>query len=180
MKQQSCEWLAPGEPCPSKPHRAMSTKKCMLVSFFDWKGLVYHEFLRNTTITSQVFVGILGRMKEALRACRGRTQYLLHMDNASPHTARPTRLHLLFTGQRTLTHPACSPDLAPSDFWFFGRLKRGLKGRRFPSLDALEAAVDHEISLIPSQDYEDCILKTWPKRLAQCLYRDGDYFEGLD
>ena len=33
-----------------------------------------------------------------------------------------------------LTQPPYSPDLAPSDFWLFPTLKRGLKGTRFVCL----------------------------------------------
>ncbi len=179
LKCQSAEWLPKNAPRPSKPRRGRATGKCLLVSFFDWHGLIHHEYLRNQTIDSDTFIRIVGRMQQALRRKRGRVRYLLHMDNASPHTARITRLFLLLTGQRTLTHPARSPDLAPNDFWFYGRLKKGLRGRVFPDLDALEAAVDHEIGQIPSHEYEECVLRAWPRRWARCLYRDGDYFEGL-
>ncbi len=101
------------------------------------------------------------------------------MDNASPHTSRDTRLHLLFSGVHVLEHPPYSPDLAPSDFWLYPRLKKGLKGRWFPSLDDLETAVDTEIGGISSAEYTECFTHKWPMRWARCVFRDGDYFEGL-
>ncbi len=180
-RRQSSEWLAPGENRPVKARHGQSNRKCMLVTFFDFKGMVHFEFVRNRTVNAQIFCQILGRLKVALQTKRPRNRRpILHMDNASSHTARPTRTQLLFTGIKTLTHLPCSPDIAPSDFWLYPRLKNGLRGKDFPTLDALEAAVGREIGLIASQEYTDCIMKTWPKRWARCVYRDGNYFEGLD
>ncbi len=178
---QSSEWLAQGENRPVKPRRGRSTRKCMLVTFFDYKGMVHFEFVRNRTVNTEVFIEILGRLKTALRIKRPRNHRpILHMDNASCHTARDTCLKLLYCGLRTQDHLPCSPDLPPSDFWLFPRLKLGLRGRHFQSLDELEQCVGQQIAQIGSHEYEDCLLKTWPKRWARCVYRDGDYFEGLE
>jgi transposase len=38
-------------------------------------------------------------------------------------------------------HPPYSPDLAPSHFWFFRKLKETLKGQHFLSDADVEAAV---------------------------------------
>ena len=34
---------------------------------------------------------------------------------------------------KLLSHPPCSPDLAPSDYWLFADVKRMLQGKRFGS-----------------------------------------------
>ncbi len=178
-KMQTSQWLERGQVRPTHPRRGMAVGKCMLITFCDWRGMIHHEFVRGHTINAAAFIQILGRLHAALRRKRPRRRYYLHMDNASPHTAHDTRLHLLFTGTCCLEHPLYSLDLAPSDFWLFPRIKHGLKGWRFQSLDALEAAVDHEISLIPSEEYRDCFTHRWPMRWARCVFKDGDYFEGL-
>ncbi len=49
-------------------------------------------------------------------------------------------------GWTRLPHPAYSPDLAPSDFWLFHRLKRNLRGVSFPSLEHLKEAVSDKIA----------------------------------
>ncbi len=136
----------------------------MLISFFDWKGVVHREFLRNRTVTAELFVQMLSRLHEAMKRKRPRVKYMLHMDNASPHTADLTLIRLLMTGVRTIPHPPYSPDLAPSDFWFFPRIKKQLRGTRFRTLQELEDAVDAQISSIGSQEFEECILKRWPMR----------------
>ncbi|KAI6656057.1 hypothetical protein LOD99_1791 [Oopsacas minuta] len=35
-------------------------------------------------------------------------------------------------------HPPYSPDLAPSDYWLFGEMKRPLRGKRFEDFKQLE------------------------------------------
>ncbi len=180
QRNQSSEWLHRDDPRPQKVHREISVGKTMLISFFDSKGIVHQEYLCNRTVNSQVFVQILGCLEIAMRTKRPRQRYYLHMDNASSHTARPTRLALLYRGIRTIPHPPYSPDLAPNDFWFYDRIKRGLKGRRFHNLDQLEAAADMEMGNIPSEEFEHCILKSWPVRWAWCILHNRAYFEGMD
>jgi hypothetical protein len=48
---------------------------------------------------------------------------VLHMDNASAHRARLTARNLEDNRITASPHPAFSPSLAPSDFFFFGALK---------------------------------------------------------
>ncbi len=179
LKCHSSEWLGKHDPRPMKAMRSRATGKVLLISFFDFKGMIHMEFLRNRTVNTELFIQILGRLKDALHNRRPNQRYSLHMDNASCHTSRDTRLHLLFTGMKAVIHPPYSPDLAPSDFWLFHRIKLGLRGQTFPDLDTLEDAVRQEVAQIPSYEYEDCILKKWPMRWARCVNQNGDYFEGL-
>ncbi len=182
-RRQSSQWLPPGAPRPTKPRHPRGGGKVLIVTFFDHKGMIHYELLRNQTVNSTVFVRILGNLHQALRNRRPRARqgqpWILHMDNASAHTARRTKLHLLFSGMRTLPHPPHSPDLAPNNFWFFPRLKRGLKGQVFDNLDNLEDAIHHEISLIPAFEYSEAVLRSWPMHWGRCLTKDGAYFEGL-
>ncbi len=180
LKGQSSQWLGKDDPRPQKVRRERAVGKTLLISFFDWKGVVHQEFLRNQTVTSTIFVQILGRLRESMKRRRPRVKYQLHMDNASPHTADITQLHLIHSGVRTVPHPPYSPDLAPSDFFFYPRLKKNLRGRRFRTLDDLEHAVDMEIGKIRSEEFKDCMEFRWPMRWCRCVNKNGDYFEGLD
>ncbi len=180
-KVQASQWLARGQVCPVHSRLPRAIGKCMLITICDWKGMVHHEYICGGTINTAVFLQILGHFQNAMKTKRPRSRgkFYLHMDNASPHMARDTRLHLLFTGVCCLDHPPYSPDLTPSDFWLYPRLKRGLKGHWFWSLDTLEAAVDTEIANIASHEYEEYFTHKWPMRWARCVFKDGDYFEGL-
>ncbi len=125
---------------------------------------------------------ILSRLRHAISQKKG-NKYLksfsLHMDNASPHTAQVTRTFLLQSNTKVLLHPAYSLDLALSDFWFSPCLKKPLRGKRFQNLTELQAAVDAQIGLIMSFEFEQCIMRAWPKQWARCVNSEGMYFEGL-
>lgn len=179
LKRQSSQWLAPGKQCPSKPIRGRSVRKTLLLAFFDHRGLVYREFLRNSTVDTPTFIHVLSWYKVAVTNRRPRLHRVLHMDHAPAHNSRDTKLHMLFTGLKRLSHPALSPDLALCDFWLFPHLKKHMRSQIYPSLDALEAAVDAEIAAIPLAEFREVILQKWPTRWGRCVNRHGDYFEGL-
>jgi len=48
-----------------------------------------------------------------------------------------------------LEHPAYSPDLAPSDFFLFPRIKEILKGRRFDVIDDIRSNTKAALKAIP-------------------------------
>ena len=63
-------------------------------------------------------------------------------DNARPHIARQTRALL---GEQfywdIFEHPPYSPDLAPSDFFLFPKVKERLADKRFTNDEDLKNAV---------------------------------------
>jgi transposase len=95
---------------------------------------------------------------------------LLH-DNARPHTASATIDVLETLKSEVLSHPPYSPDLAPSDFYFFPHLK----GTHFTSDDEVKQAVTWIKQRTP-EFFIDGIRKLvlcWEK----CIERQGDYVE---
>ena len=55
------------------------------------------------------------------------------MDNATPHRDKATQNFAQKNGLSFSPHPAFSPDLAPSDFYLFGKVKDAIKGMEFES-----------------------------------------------
>jgi transposase len=100
---------------------------------------------------------------------------LLH-DNARTHTA-PATIEALETLKIEVTsNPPYSPDLAPSDFHFFPRLKRDLKGTHITSDDEVKHAVTSWIKQRIPEFFFDGMRKLvlcWEK----CIERQGDYVE---
>ena len=183
-KEQSRKWLRRNEVRPQKPTRNIGTRKVMVVTFFDSVGLIYREFVRPPqTINQLYFRQIVTRFDIACQNRRPRGMVggrrFIHMDNAPAHTAALTRQHLQNLGWTILPHPPYSPDLAPNDFWLYPRMKKGLRGQRFPTLGALEDAVDDQFALITAQEYHQCMLVKWPSRWRKCLAQQGCYFEGI-
>ncbi|PNF20109.1 hypothetical protein B7P43_G04790 [Cryptotermes secundus] len=62
---------------------------------------------------------------------RGGKRVAFLQDNARRHTAKTTMVTLRKLKCNLLTHPPYSPNLAPSDFYLFGRLKSDLQGMQF-------------------------------------------------
>lgn len=155
----------------------------MAVTFFDSRGLVYQEFVHKPHTVNQIrFRQIFTHFDIAFQNRRPRAtirgRRFIHLDNASSHTAFLTRQHMTNLGWTVLPHPPYSPDLAPNDFWFYPRVKRGLKGRKFDTIQELEEAFDTEVGQIPVTEYNLCMRQKWPRRWAKCMAHQGRYFEG--
>ncbi|UYV84595.1 hypothetical protein LAZ67_X002751 [Cordylochernes scorpioides] len=66
--QQASEWRFKNEPRPKKARKAPSKVKVMLTVFFDYQGIVHHEFQQQgSTITADSYLGVLRRLREAIR-----------------------------------------------------------------------------------------------------------------
>ncbi len=185
MRNQSKQWLRQGEPVGQIPRRTIATAKVMLVSFFDSKGMVYYEYvLHPQTMNQQHFRAVFRRFDAEQQWQRPHStvhgRKFLHMDNAPAHKANLTLQLIQQLGWTRLPQPACSPDLAPSDFWLFHRLKRNLRGVRFPSIADLKEAVSDELALITAQEFRHSIMVSWPKCWRRCLEEQGNYFERRD
>ncbi|GBM86327.1 hypothetical protein AVEN_17874-1 [Araneus ventricosus] len=68
------------------------------------------------------------------------------------------------------------PDLAPSDFHLFLKLKEFLGGKRFGSDEELENAVTTWLNKLAAEEYDMGILKI-VDRYDKCLNVGGDYIE---
>ncbi len=183
-KLRNMQWLAKGEDRAQVAHRSRSTKKVLMVPFFDIKGVVYVEYLLNGTVNKHVFKAMLQRAWESVRTRRGfqvwrhGDQYKLHMDNAGPHRALIMKDALRDMGWATLKHPPYSPDLSPCDFFLFPYLKRRLRGRNYQNTGNLLNAIEDELGWIPTFLWEGCF-RQWCARCQKCILFGGQYFEGM-
>lgn len=100
---------------------------------------------------------------------------LLH-DNARPHTARVTHDLLVRFGWDVINHPPYSPDLAPSDFHLFTKLKEFLGGKRFSSDEEVKETVEKWLLEVERSVYDEGIKKLVP-RMQKCVELAGDYVE---
>lgn len=107
----------------------------MAVFFFDSEGVLYRNIIpRITTVTANVYIEILGNLRDAINRKRQNLLQrggLLHHDNSPTHTAGKVLEFLQRNIIQTVPHPPYSSDLAPCDFFYFQNLKRPLRGRHF-------------------------------------------------
>jgi len=70
-KVQSSQWLGKGSPRPRKARMSRSKIKVMLVVFFDWQGIVHHEFVRRgQMVNRQLYQEFLARLRYGMRRKR--------------------------------------------------------------------------------------------------------------
>ena len=100
----------------------------------------------------------------------------LHHDKARPHMNNVVFSYLQEKKIKVIPHPPYSPDLTPSDFWLFNRLKRNLD--EYPDAKSLAKALSKELNSIPIEEYQKTF-KKWIERMKLCIQHDGDYFEHL-
>lgn len=180
-KQQSMAWGHTNSPCkPKKARQTFSTRKVMTTVFWDAEGVLLVEFMeRGTTITSDVYCETLKKLKRAIQnKRRGKLScgVVLFHDNARPHSARKTQEILKQFKWDVFDHPPYSPDLAPSDFHLFTRMKKWLASQHFNDDDELQNAVTDWLRAQAAKFYEEGICKL-VKRYDKCLNLNGDYVE---
>ncbi|UYV73991.1 hypothetical protein LAZ67_11001742 [Cordylochernes scorpioides] len=151
-KRQTAEWRGQGEPRPKKSRILKSRNKVLLVAFLDNKGIVHHEYLP----AGQT---VIKEMPE--KWTNG--DWILHHDNARPHTAHLVTSFLAKNGTEILPQPPYSPDIAPNDFFLFPKLKAVLKGRHFDTREDIIEKSLLALKSIPKEAYKNCF-DNWEKR----------------
>ncbi|UYV69107.1 K02A2.6-like [Cordylochernes scorpioides] len=107
------------------------------------------------------------RVRESIRLKRSEMwsskNWIIHHDNAPPHTATSVLTYLANQGIQILQQPAYSPDLAPNNFILFPKLKMSLKERRFDTRESIIADSKKVLKNIPKDAFSKCF-KSWEKR----------------
>ncbi|XP_073527124.1 histone-lysine N-methyltransferase SETMAR-like [Phyllobates terribilis] len=134
-KQQSMTWKRANEPTPKKFKVSSSAAKVMASIFWDAEGIIMVDYLeKGATITGSYYAEQIRRLREAIKEKRRgklRAGVLFHRDNAPAHKAAVAMATIQEAGFELVEHSPYSPDLAPSDFFLFPRLKEHLWGKRF-------------------------------------------------
>jgi histone-lysine N-methyltransferase SETMAR len=104
----------------------------------------------------------------------GEGYLIIQADNARPHTAQKYRTFSAENGLRPATHPPYSPDLAPSDFFFFGYVKHRLQEIIFHSGEELLAGIREVLGEIPLETLAH-VFDHWMERLEWVSQNNGAY-----
>jgi len=129
-------------------------QKVMVTVFWDASGVLLVDFLpHGQNITVARYIVTLKKLKRAIRRKRPGLvddQILLLHDNARPHSALRTVEAIQKFGWSVLPHPPYSPDLAPSDYHLFGKMKESLRGNQYGSIDDVGYALRAWIKQTPT------------------------------
>ena len=146
----------------------------MLTLFWKQSGSVLVDFTEQN-INAAYYQNLLRVVRSACRKARGYSVWLLQ-DNAPIHSALNSQVTLQELGYTVLEHPPYSPDLAPSDFHVFKRLKNDLRGLQFNDVGSVKLHVSNIL-----KNYEK---KFWNEgfqnlvhRWEKCVGNDGSYIE---
>ena len=153
-KAQSSQWKHTRLPRPKKARQFRSNVKVLLTVFFDYHGVVHQEFLpQGRTVNKEYYLKVIRRLLEAIRKKRPElwknNSWLLHHHNAPAQSPLLVRNFLTKNNTIIMPQPTYSPDLAPSDFFQFPRLKRPIKGRRFTTIEEIKTESLRDLKDIP-------------------------------
>jgi hypothetical protein len=133
----------------------------MLGFFFDTEGIVHKEFVPpGQTVNGNFYCSVLRRLRESLQR-QGpvkwrNNSWALHQDNATAHTSL-LMLQLLTSMKTTvIPHPPYTPGRAPCDCFLFSKMKLKLKGRRFVSIEEIQAESQDMMKMMTQNDFQQC------------------------
>lgn len=176
-KKESMEWR---KHSPRNSKFMKPAKMMMTTIFWDIRGILLIDYKeRNTTINAQYYANLMPRLRDAIkhkrRGKRARGIRLLH-DNTPVHTDLFVKTAVKQCGFTEISHPPYSPDLAPSEYYLFSKLKSDLQGRKFETDDDLQAAVEAHFATKEDKYFFKGI-ETLPRRFNKCIELYGDYIE---
>ena len=82
--------------------------------------------------------------------------WILHHDSAHVHTSLSVREFLTTEQITVLEDPVYSPDLSPSDFFLFSKIKEILKWRHFDDIDDIKNNTTAALKTIPQNQFQNC------------------------
>ncbi|KAJ7335020.1 hypothetical protein JRQ81_012961 [Phrynocephalus forsythii] len=157
IKEMSKEWKHPS-PCPPKKAKVQKyAGKVMVSVFWDSRGKVCDALKQKRCAIISKGVRLLA-------------------NKAPVHTAPTSVVTAQHLSYELLQHPPYSPDLAPSDFFLFPKMKKPLHGWRFDDRENVIFEVEQWFSSKAEDFYKEG-LKEVKKCWQKCVTLQGDYVE---
>ena len=131
------------------------------------------------TINGAYYAAEMSRLRQEIaRKRRGKLtrDVLFLLENAPAHTSQVAMTAATECGFEVLPQPPYSPDMAPSDFCLFPKLKSNLRGTQFGSNEGVIAAVNEYLEDQEKDFYLEGISKL-EQRWTKCIALNGDYIE---
>ncbi len=149
-KCQSATWVSSWSP---KAHKLLFKKsriKTMLVTFFDFQGLIHKEFVpTGQTVNANYYKDVLDRLNKRIN--RVRPDLHVSEDWTTQHQFASFWPKKCYS---PLSPSPYLPDLAPADYFLFPKLKLQLKGRRFEDIQTIQKNVTDILKGILETDFK--------------------------
>lgn len=162
-------WIENGSEIPQRTRPTIHTPKVMISVIWSRTCIKSITVLPsnqkfNKTFFAECVLGNLAKMVSTKKK-------YFHCDNARPHLVDWKFREL---GLTRLEHPPYSPDLAPSDFFLFGMLKKLLEGNKFENVEQVHAEVVRCLNGLSTFCYSNAY-DEWMERLRQVINTNGEY-----
>ena len=173
-------WLPKGAK-PGSISRVMSdAPKVMVTIFWNPHGAHVVDALEpGQSFNAEYFINKIlipiTNLPDVYKAERQKQRFIVHMDNAPVHKARVTQKFIESSSIYMPRHPPYSPDIAPSDFYLFGKLKGMLRGKAFETTKDLVEWIEDAIYTIPKKELES-VFGSWIERLYRVVALKGEYY----
>ena len=134
---------------------------------------------KRSTITGVYYANLLDQLRIAIRdKRRGKLSkgVLLQQDNARVHTCKVAMDVVERNGYELISHPAYSPDPAPSDFFLFPNLKKDIRGLRFRSDEEVVTLFEERVNG-KNPDFFSSGLMALEHRWSKSITLEGNYIE---
>jgi len=115
-------------------------------------------------------------LMEELGMYRVTAKFVPRILTADQKQQRVAHQFLVKNKSAVIPHPPYSPDLASCDFFLFPKMKLKLKGRRFDTIEEIQAETQEVLDTLTEKDFQEAFQK-W-RRWDRCLHAGGNYFEG--
>jgi histone-lysine N-methyltransferase SETMAR len=165
---------------PERVSPKIDTEKCLISVFWSAngihslldvpKGSIYNTAFFCDQVIPSLVQGITSHGRR--KTLQG---FIIYFDRASPHNSRRSRECLRSYWATRLQHPAYSPDLAPNDFFLFGRLTEKLIGFDCRSREDLKSAIPSIFNEIGKETLVAVFL-SWIERLKWVIRKEGWYY----
>ena len=154
----------------------------MATVFWERKGILSIDWLpEKTTIKSDYYISELEEFRTVIKRERhGKLSKGIYSNMIMRCPMSAIKQRTLFVAwDLNVFPPPYSSDLAPSDYWLFGEMKRPLRGKKFSNFKQLEWEKNHWVRGTPPKFFATGIDKL-PGRWERCRKLKGEYIERFD
>jgi histone-lysine N-methyltransferase SETMAR len=170
--------MAPGEIVPDREQQTVQSPKRMLTIVWNPSGFPIVKALpkgdkfSTQYSTNNILIAISDWRR--LAGERSPNKLWAHAENARSHNAKVSTDFMALNRMKRAPHPPYSPDLAPSDFFLFGYVKRTLMGYHPESPSELLIRIRVILSEIARATLNAVFLE-WMEGLRKCIDTNGEY-----
>lgn len=165
----------PGE----KSKVPQSKFRVLYAIYYDMQGLILaHPVPDQTSMTAEYYAYLLRdllvpavRRKRRSTGGKERQIILLH-ESTALHNARVAQVAVKDLRIECLPHPTDSPDILPSEYWFYPHLKEQIKGSTFKDRSSTWSAIHHHCNSFTENEMAASIRKL-PERWNRVIELSG-------